>query len=114
MRAQLAEAVTSAVLVAHTLRGQLHDLRDDLWLALVALVGLAAATAWLIHRPNRFAASWFLVASVFWLAADGSVEGPTLLHLTRRHGLTGTDLLPLLALALWATVTTRRPAQARR
>ncbi|QNN54047.1 hypothetical protein [Nocardioides mesophilus] len=68
-------------------------------LLLLALV-LAAGT---LGRTGRQGAVALALLSVLWLLANSPMEGPTLVHVTGSHGLTGADLTGLagLALALW-------------
>ncbi|MGH8894114.1 MAG: hypothetical protein ACRDWY_12560 [Actinomycetes bacterium] len=84
------------LLVGWSLRSEVHDLRDRWELTVLAVVVLVGA-AWLVRRRRTWLAGLcLLLASLFWLAVDGAVEGPTLLRLGRRHGLTLADLVPVV------------------
>jgi hypothetical protein len=77
-----------------------------MWLALLTLLGLLAATAiCLFSHPNVFRYLLLLAASVAWFLTDGPVEGEILLRLTSTHGLTLADLA---AVAAWAMVAADR------
>jgi hypothetical protein len=87
-----------AYVIETSVRGQLHQLRDSRQFALLSLAVLVVAVVlWFRRRP---AGPWVLAtlgaAVVLWWAFDKTVEGPTVLHLTRRHGVTLADLLPLV------------------
>lgn len=93
-----------ADVVESSARGQLHQLRDSWQLALLTLALLLAAVAlWSRRRP---AAPWVLVtlgvSVVLWWAFDKAVEGPTLLHVTRRHGVSLADLVPVVLIGVAA------------
>jgi hypothetical protein len=93
-----------AHVVESSARGQLHQLRDSRQLALLTLALLLTAVAlWSRRRP---AAPWVLVtlgaAVVMWWAFDKAVEGPTVLHVTRRHGVTLADLVPVVLIGVAA------------
>lgn len=87
-----------AHLIEGSARGQLHQLRDSRQLALLTLGLLAAAVAlWFRRSPARPRVLVTLgVAVVLWCAFNKAVEGPTVLHLTRRHGVTLADLVPVV------------------
>lgn len=76
--------------------------------ALVLLVGtaLAVATCVALHAAQRSGvitdrSAWTVLAlSVFWLGANGPVEGAVLWTLTADRGLTVADLLAAPAAAL--------------
>jgi hypothetical protein len=91
------------------LAAHLHELRQDPLLMLVALTCILGATILLLRRLAVVTLIYFAVAASAWVAVNGSVEGPTLFHVTRPHGVTVADLLPLFALAL--VVITRRSAR---
>ena len=66
---------------------------------------------------RRVAAALLVVLAVVWVLVDKSVvaEGPTLLVLTRDHGVTVSDLLSVvLVLAAVALLVPRRRAPRRR
>ena len=61
--------------------------------------------------PRRVLAGVLVVLAVVWVLVDKPVEGPTVLVLTRHHGVTVADLLSVAALlaavVLWTVP--RRP-----
>ena len=69
-------------------------------LVLVLLV-LAAGLA---HRLGRTGALLLAVFAVLWVLVDGPMEGPVLVHVSARHGLTGADLAGVAGVALAAYV----------
>jgi hypothetical protein len=87
---------TAAVSIA----ADINDLRQNPLLMVLALSCVLGATTLLIRRVTVANLITFALAAVAWLAVDGSVEGPTLVHLTRPHGVTVADLLPIVALGL--------------
>lgn len=59
---------------------------------------------------RRVVAALLVLAAVVWLFVNRPVEGPTLLVLSRNHGVTAADLLSvLLVLVAVALVVPRRP-----
>jgi hypothetical protein len=74
-------------------------------LALAALV-LAAGMSGSYGRRGAVALA---LLSVLWFVVNGPMEGPTLLVVTRAHGLTAADLAGLagLGLAGWQVLATR-------
>jgi hypothetical protein len=77
-----------------------------MWLALLTLLGLLAATAiCLFSRPSVLRYLLLVAASVVWLLTDGPVEGDILLRLTSSHGVTVADLA---AVAAWVMVAADR------
>lgn len=68
-------------------------------LAALALAVLVLA-AGLSTRRGRVGAVVLAAASLLWLLVNGPMEGPVLLEVTARHGLTGGDLAGLTGLAL--------------
>ena len=79
-----------------------------IWGVLAALV-LAALVlaAGMSGRYGRRGAVALALLSVLWLVVNGPMEGPTLLVVTRAHGLTGGDLAGLAGLALAALAGAR-------
>ena len=51
---------------------------------------------------GRLGAVALAVLSVLWVLVNGPMEGPTLLVLSRHHGVTGGDLTGLVGLGLAA------------
>ena len=101
--------IAASMLPVLSLRARLHDLRDDLPLTLVGLAVLLTTVVLVMRRGS--AARWlaFGLAALVWLAVNGAVEGPTLVHVVRRHGMTLADLLPLpLAILAGAVAVQRR------
>lgn len=96
----------TGLLIADNVADQLPDLQNGGWL--VAFVGLVAATLLITRRPSVVGAFCFLLASIFWLIANGAVEGPTLLAFSERRGVTLADLLPLCGVAFWGRFTRRK------
>lgn len=77
---------------------------------LAALVLAALVLAAGMSGPyGRRGAVALALLSVLWFVVNGPVEGPTLLVLTRGHGVTGADLAGLagLGLAVWRVLATR-------
>jgi hypothetical protein len=98
-----------AVLAAFSFRARLHDLREAWPLTLLGLVLLVAAAVLVSRRGSAIRLVAFVVAAMFWLAVDGNLDGPTLVRVVRRHGVTLGDLLPLaLALASGGLAVHRR------
>lgn len=65
---------------------------------------LLVLSAGLAHRFGRTGALLLVVFSVLWILVNGSMEGPTLVTVTSRHGLTGADLAGVAGVALAAYV----------
>jgi hypothetical protein len=65
-------------------------------LVLVAFV----LTARFTHGRGPRAGYVLIVASIVWLVADKSMEGPTILRVDADHGLTAADLAGVVGLAL--------------
>jgi hypothetical protein len=106
--------IAVAPLSVMSMRARLHDLRDDWPLTSLGFALLVTTIVLVIRRGT--AARWvgFAVAALFWLAVNGTVEGPTLLRVVRRHGMTLGDLLPVaLAVVAGAVVLHRRRAAVR-
>jgi hypothetical protein len=96
-----------AHIVESSARGQLHQLRDSRQIAVGCLVLLVAAVVlWLRRSPAGPRVLVTLGAAVvLWWVFDKAVEGPTVLHVTRRHGVTLADLVPVV---LIGAATVRR------
>ena len=77
-------------------------------LAAVVLAVLVLAAGMSGPYGRRGALSLALL-SVLWFLVNGPMEGPTLLVVTRHHGVTGADLAGLagLGLAAWRGLATR-------
>jgi hypothetical protein len=69
--------------------------------AALVLAGLVL-TAGLSGRFGMAGAVALAGMSVLWLVVNGPMEGPTLVVLTRGHGITGGDLAGLAGLGLAA------------
>jgi len=71
-------------------------------LAAVVLAGLVLA-AGMSGPYGRRGALGLALVSLLWFLVNGPMEGPTLLVITRAHGVTGGDLAGLagLGLAAW-------------
>ncbi|HEX3932692.1 MAG TPA: hypothetical protein VHW64_18495 [Nocardioides sp.] len=65
-------------------------------LVLVALV----LTVRLTHARRPRAGYVLVLVSVLWLVVDKAMEGPTVLYVTARHGLTAADLAGLVGILL--------------
>jgi predicted nuclease of restriction endonuclease-like RecB superfamily len=90
--------VLLAEALALSLRAEVHGLRDSSLLVVVGL-GLLAVAGWAVRKGiSTVSTGLFAVATLFWLAFNGRVEGPTLFRLSHRHGVTWADLLPFLLL----------------
>ena len=75
-------------------------------LVALAVLGAACMTRWSMPTTVGLA-----LASAAWLPLNnGRLEGPVLVTLDPRHGLTASDLLAYLgfAVALWSTVRAHR------
>jgi hypothetical protein len=73
---------------------------------LVGLLGCLGAAA----ARQRWAAVALLPLGVLWLLVNGKLEGPVLISLDDRHGLTLSDLLAVAGFALAGWVLTRPAA----
>ncbi|QRE82576.1 hypothetical protein F1734_21535 [Rhodococcus ruber] len=81
------------------------------------MCSLFASAAWCLARPVLLSSMALSVASVLWLALNGSLEGRVLYVLDPRHGLTESDLLSLVGFGIagWGfMVTWRRSRRAGR
>jgi uncharacterized membrane protein HdeD (DUF308 family) len=77
---------------------------------LVVLVGLLLAALGAFALPGRWrrlAAVLLVPVSAAWVVFNGPIEGPILLTFTKDHGVTVSDLLGVLGLAV-ALVVLRR------
>ncbi|MFC7960289.1 hypothetical protein [Rhodococcoides kroppenstedtii] len=70
---------------------------------LVAMNSLFAASAWCLARPTRLSAAATAVASVGWLFLNGPIEGRVLVVISPQHGITESDLLSVVGVAIAAT-----------
>lgn len=73
----------------------------------LALLVLVAGTG---DRTGRPGAVLLAGLAVLWTATSTPMEGPLLLFLSDEHGITGADLVSVIAfgLAVWRFVTTGR------
>ena len=73
----------------------------------LALLVLVAGTG---DRTGRPGAVGLALLAVLWTVVSTPMEGPLLLFLTWEHGITGADLVSVVALALagWRFVTAGR------
>lgn len=69
-------------------------------------VGIAAAV-----RGSRVAAVGLVPLAALWVISNGLVEGPTLLTLSDRHGITTADILSAVALGVAAWRLLAEPAR---
>lgn len=79
---------------------------------------LACSLLLVVRHRSRLAQGAFIVSGLLWLIYNAPVEGPTLLHLVAKHGLTAGDLM-VPAAALPGVVArllgeSRSPAQPER
>jgi hypothetical protein len=81
------------------LHHELHVLRDSPSATAGALLLLAAALVLLLRRRAPWRWALLALAVGVWVTFDGSVEGPTVLPFTRRHGLSAGDLVAAVAVA---------------
>ncbi len=82
--------------------------------ALLVLAALLAAWVWNIARPSRRAALVLVILCALWLPANNRhLEGPLLVNLDEKHGLTLSDLLSYGGFVL-AVVSVRRWSRAER
>lgn len=90
--------------------GELEKLGHQLAGTSLGLVALGLAVAVVVwHRGSRRSWAAFAAAWGVWLLLDGYREGPTLLRVTERHGVTSADLLPaLVAVPLAGALLWRR------
>ncbi|MBY6367024.1 GGDEF domain-containing protein [Rhodococcoides corynebacterioides] len=70
---------------------------------LVAMNSLFAASAWCLARPTRLSAAATAVASVGWLFFNGPIEGRVLVVFSPQHGITESDLLSVVGVAIAVT-----------
>lgn len=89
------------VTVEAGVRRRLHALRLDAGAMLAAGGVLLVATLWAVRLPARPAVAVCAGAALVWWAFDGAFDGPTLLGVTRTHGVTAADLVPPVC---WAVV----------
>lgn len=68
--------------------------------ALVVMNSLFAASAWCLSRPTLLSCGAVVVSSVLWLFLNGPLEGRVLLVLTPRNGITESDLLSVVGVAI--------------
>ena len=118
--ASLADTLGAAVgpvalaVLPHGVHRQLHELRLHPGMLVLALGVLLLAAALLAISPTRPAAAVFGVATLLWWTFDGAYDGPTIVHITNRHGVTLADLLPVACLLPLLLVRRRALAPERR
>ena len=81
-----------------SLRGRIYRVRvPDFFHALVLLNLLFACGLWALMRPSGRASLVLAGVAVAWIIWNGPIEGATLIAFSSRHGVTGSDLLSLVA-----------------
>jgi hypothetical protein len=77
-------------------------------LVVVPLLGALVVCLVLAASGGRRAAAALVPLGVAWLTFNGRLEGPVLVSLNERHGLTLSDVLALLGFAIAARAFLRR------
>jgi len=94
----------------------LHDISHSNPLAWSVLLAWIAALWWVRRRPGAASQAALLGISGLWLLVNSPIEGPTLVVLARRRGVTVADLLSLTSLGLvmwqrWRHLSARKAHQ---
>lgn len=88
-------------------------LHPALFHAVVLMNLLFVLGAWSLSRPSYWAAGLLAICSVAWLFWNQPLEGRILISVTPEHGLTESDILSILGVAI-AAVTFARTRERRR
>ncbi|WP_428338375.1 hypothetical protein [Mycobacterium sp.] len=86
---------------------------EQLFYSIAAMNALFSSMAWCASKPNKWSILATLAFAVLWPFVNGILEGTVLLRISSTHGITVSDLLSVLAVAI-ALVQTRRILRSRR
>ncbi len=87
---------------------------QQLFYSIAAMNALFSSMAWCAAKPNTLSILSTLTFAVIWPFVNGILEGNLLVTLTSTHGITVSDLLSVLAVAIALVQALRiRPAARR-
>ena len=87
---------------------------NQIFHSLVVLNALFAASAWCLARPTVLSVVALITASVAEVFFNGPLEGRVLVVFTRYHGITESDLLAVVGVAIAAAGLVRMKRRADR
>jgi hypothetical protein len=87
---------------------------QQLFYSIAAMNALFSSMAWCAAKPNALSILSTLTFAVIWPFVNGILEGNLLVTLTSTHGITVSDLLSVLAVAIALVQAIRIRRAARR